>query len=190
MTRLAPIEIFVPRPSDPISLASVHSILSRVVALALDSDPALIPASARPLLAPMPHPSPGSMSPPVLAAPSSSSSSAAVTADIDAVAVDAAQADPLTSPSLSAPFPPPNDSRDPEDFTIMTTSQARRMVAGIKEAFDVDYAPEVVIADPNVLDLARKVVESWRILGLGSSSDGGPGGLTPARLNGVRAVGW
>lgn len=46
MARLAPLEIFVPRPQDPMSLSSVHEILTRIVTLALDSDSALVPQSA------------------------------------------------------------------------------------------------------------------------------------------------
>ena len=68
----------------------------------------------------------------------------------------------------------------------MSANQAKRIVVGIQEAFDLDYAAEVVLAEPNVEDLARKIVESRRILG---PAQGGGGGINAGgRGGGVGAA--
>lgn len=165
MARFAPIEIFVPRPSDPISLSAVHDILTRIVTLALDSDPALIPAAARPLV-PTYH---GPIAPPIVPAHQLSPDS-----------MTAAELIQERSPSLDThplpPVPVDDGGGDPSDFIVMHLAQAKRIVAGVKEAFEVEYAVEVVLADPNVEDLGRKIVESRRILGVGTTGGLGAGG--------------
>ncbi|KDN42625.1 hypothetical protein K437DRAFT_257809 [Tilletiaria anomala UBC 951] len=55
-------------------------------------------------------------------------------------------------------------SADPDDFTIWNVSQARRISSGIKQAFQVDFSPEVVIADANTRKLAEDIVNAKRLL--------------------------
>ncbi|KAJ6625971.1 phospholipid methyltransferase-domain-containing protein [Mycena sp. CBHHK59/15] len=56
------------------------------------------------------------------------------------------------------------DDRDPDDFTFWSERQARRICSAIKQTFDVEYAPEVVVADANLSALARRILLSKEIL--------------------------
>ncbi|KAK7055518.1 phosphatidylethanolamine N-methyltransferase [Favolaschia claudopus] len=56
------------------------------------------------------------------------------------------------------------DDRDPDDFTFWSEKQARRICSAIKQTFDVEYAPEVVVADANISALARRILLSKEIL--------------------------
>ncbi|KAJ7153467.1 phosphatidylethanolamine N-methyltransferase [Mycena crocata] len=62
------------------------------------------------------------------------------------------------------------DDRDPDDFTFWSERQARRICSAIKQTFDVEYAPEVVVADANLSALARRILLSKEILA-GRTSD-------------------
>ena len=53
---------------------------------------------------------------------------------------------------------------DADDFTIWERAQAKRIAAGIQQAFDVEYAPDVVVAVANVRRLAQDIVEARRLL--------------------------
>jgi len=59
---------------------------------------------------------------------------------------------------------PQSDDRDPDDFRFWSEKQAKRIAIGIQHAFDVEYAPEVVMADANVASLARKIALSRELL--------------------------
>ncbi|CDZ96394.1 phosphatidylethanolamine n-methyltransferase [Phaffia rhodozyma] len=194
MTRLDhPIEIFVPQASDPISMTSVQDILTRIVTLALDSDPALIPACAADV------PAPNFVNPSVDTKDSSlDSASASNLASSDhSVAtgsvrsslasslngVEALNTSSLSSSSHSdrsdGSSAAPDDQRptvdtmpssrpadaDPGDFIVMSLSQAKRMVLGIRETFGVEFATDVVLHCLNVIELTEKIVEARRILG-------------------------
>lgn len=54
--------------------------------------------------------------------------------------------------------------RDPDDFSFWSERQARRICNAIKQAFDVEYAPEVVMADANLSALANRILVSIDIL--------------------------
>ncbi|KAG6333073.1 hypothetical protein ID866_6015 [Astraeus odoratus] len=43
------------------------------------------------------------------------------------------------------------DGRDPDDFSFWCEEQAKRISGAIKEAFNVEYSPEVVMADANLM---------------------------------------
>ncbi|KAJ7454990.1 phosphatidylethanolamine N-methyltransferase [Mycena galericulata] len=62
------------------------------------------------------------------------------------------------------------DDRDPDDFTFWSERQARRICSAIKQTFDVEYAPEVIMADANLSALARRILLSKEILS-GNPSD-------------------
>ena len=93
----------------------VRECLIRIVTLCLDSDPSLIPLSAKTLEC------------------------------VDAEAME---------------------GRDPDDFHFWSTHQAKRICAAIKQAFDVECAPEVVVANANVSALANRILISKEILTL------------------------
>jgi phosphatidylethanolamine N-methyltransferase len=56
------------------------------------------------------------------------------------------------------------EDRDPDDFTFWSERQAKRISAAIKQVFDVDYAPEVVVADANLTTLANRILVSKELL--------------------------
>ena len=59
--------------------------------------------------------------------------------------------------------------RDPDDFSFWTEKQAKRICTAIKQIFDVEYAPEVVLADANLTVLANRILVSKEILSSTSS---------------------
>ena len=54
--------------------------------------------------------------------------------------------------------------RQPDDFRFWSEKQAARIALCIKHAFEVEYSPEVVVADANVGSLARKILVSRELL--------------------------
>jgi len=56
------------------------------------------------------------------------------------------------------------EGRDPDDFSFWSERQAKRICAAIKQVFNVDYAPEVVVADANLTALANRILISKEIL--------------------------
>lgn len=57
-----------------------------------------------------------------------------------------------------------DDDRDPDDFSFWSERQARRISNVIKQTFDVEYAPEVIVADANLSALANRILVSKEIL--------------------------
>jgi phosphatidylethanolamine N-methyltransferase len=58
---------------------------------------------------------------------------------------------------------PEIESRDPDDFRFWSERQAKRICRAIKEALDVDYAPEVVVAHANLSALAHRILLSKKL---------------------------
>lgn len=67
-------------------------------------------------------------------------------------------------PPSNEPPSPTDEDRDPDDFTFWSERQARRICAAIKQVFDVEYAPEVVVADANLTSLANRILVSTQML--------------------------
>jgi len=57
-----------------------------------------------------------------------------------------------------------SEDRDPDDFSFWSERQAKRICTAIKQTFDVEYAPEVVVADANLTALANRILVSKEIL--------------------------
>ncbi|KAG7087767.1 phosphatidylethanolamine N-methyltransferase [Marasmius oreades] len=78
--------------------------------------------------------------------------------------------DPALIPPSCRPGPKtetgaPNDfgddnGRDQDDFNFWSERQAKRICTVIKQAFDVEYAPEVIVADANLTALADRILLS------------------------------
>lgn len=133
--------------------------LLNIVCLSLDQDPNLQPRSAKTL----PRPSSASIS------------------EIDDGAEDEDTPQSLTPTSRSDKSPAVG-SEDPigeevdeedDDFIIMSEKQAKRIVSLTKAAFDVDLSMDVVIAEPNVGALARRVMGAKSLSGVGSAGSAG-----------------
>lgn len=74
---------------------------------------------------------------------------------------------PLSSKPPGTPPPPPGDAmagRDPDDFRFWSEKQAARIARSIKAAFDVEYDPQVVLADANVSALTNRILVSKQLL--------------------------
>ncbi|KAL4071616.1 phospholipid methyltransferase-domain-containing protein [Scleroderma yunnanense] len=56
------------------------------------------------------------------------------------------------------------DTRDPDDFSFWSEKQAKRISTAIEKAFDLEYAPEVVMADANLTALANRILVSKQLL--------------------------
>ncbi|KAF8604745.1 hypothetical protein BDV93DRAFT_522086 [Ceratobasidium sp. AG-I] len=59
---------------------------------------------------------------------------------------------------------PPSSRSDPDDFRFWSERQAKRIAGVVRAAFDVEYAPEIILADANVTALANRIVNSLELL--------------------------
>ncbi|KAH0833927.1 phospholipid methyltransferase-domain-containing protein [Lanmaoa asiatica] len=57
-----------------------------------------------------------------------------------------------------------DDVRDPDDFSFWSERQARRICTAIEQAFNVEYVPEVIVADANLTRLANRILVSRQLL--------------------------
>jgi len=57
-----------------------------------------------------------------------------------------------------------------DDFSFWSEQQAKRISMSIKQIFDVEYAPEVIVADANLMALAKRILVSKEILSFSSGS--------------------
>jgi phosphatidylethanolamine N-methyltransferase len=51
---------------------------------------------------------------------------------------------------------------DPDDFRFWSERQAKRICVAIKHAFDVDYSPDVIVADANITALANRLLTTLK----------------------------
>lgn len=58
----------------------------------------------------------------------------------------------------------PAVARDMDDFSFWSEQQAKRICYVIKQAFGVEYAPDVVMADANLTALANRILVSKQLL--------------------------
>ena len=68
---------------------------------------------------------------------------------------------------------PPDETDDEhrnDDFSFWSEQQAKRISTAIKQIFDVEYAPEVIVADANLMALAKRILVSKEILSFGPGS--------------------
>ncbi|KAJ3557362.1 hypothetical protein NP233_g11762 [Leucocoprinus birnbaumii] len=131
-----PLEIHVDQP-DHLDLSTVRQSLMRIVPLCLDSDPSLIPLSCK--------------------APTSSSTEAGSHDSLP-------EASAANGSDINNPDDSETEDRDPDDFSFWSERQAKRICMAIKQIFDVEYAPEVVVADANLTALANRILLSKEIL--------------------------
>ncbi|KAF8438448.1 phospholipid methyltransferase-domain-containing protein [Boletus edulis BED1] len=57
-----------------------------------------------------------------------------------------------------------SDGGDPDDFSFWSERQAKRICAVIEQAFNVEYVPEVIVADANLTRLANRILVSKQLL--------------------------
>lgn len=56
------------------------------------------------------------------------------------------------------------DAQDPDDFSFWSERQAKRICTAIEQAFNVEYVPEVIVADANLTRLANRILVSKQLL--------------------------
>ena len=138
----------VEKPSE-LTFETVRESLMRVVPLCLDSDPSLIPLTCK-------RAASGSFSTTLQPSQASESSDSETKANSGLGADNGLEAD--VDP----------DERDPDDFSFWSEKQAERICGAIKQAFGVEYAPEVVVADANLTTLANRILLSKEMLTSGT----------------------
>ncbi|KAG9308709.1 phospholipid methyltransferase-domain-containing protein [Chiua virens] len=62
--------------------------------------------------------------------------------------------------NVDADDEPPN----PDDFSFWSERQAKRICTAVEQAFNVEYVPEVVVADANLTRLANRILVSKQLL--------------------------
>ena len=132
----------VDKPST-LDFTSVRASLSRIVTLALDSDPSLVPISCKSL---------------VIADADDNRNSGSVGVN------PSTHGDNVPDISAGADE---EATRDPDDFRFWSESQAERISKAIQEAFAVELTQEVIIADANVSALANRILVSRNLLSSG-----------------------
>lgn len=78
---------------------------------------------------------------------------------------------PLSAQAPSTPRPGAEPSnfgeevieRDPDDFRFWSEKQAKRISESIKQAFDVEYDSEIILADANVSALTNRILVSKQL---------------------------
>ena len=71
---------------------------------------------------------------------------------------------PLSSRPPGATTSADFEGRDPDDFRFWSERQAKRIAVSIKQAFNVEYDPEVIVADANVSALTNRILVSKELL--------------------------
>ncbi|KZT52138.1 hypothetical protein CALCODRAFT_476321 [Calocera cornea HHB12733] len=66
--------------------------------------------------------------------------------------------------------------RDAEDFRFYSEDQAKRIALGVQEAFGIEFAEEVIVADANVSTLTRRILEGREMLAPFAGNGSGNGG--------------
>lgn len=68
------------------------------------------------------------------------------------------------TPKPGTRTPETEENRDPDDFRFWSERQAKRICFAIEQTFNVEYAPEVIVADANLSALANRILLSKEIL--------------------------
>lgn len=151
LTRLSDY-VSVDRPSE-VTFTTVRKSLMQIVPLCLDSDPSLIPLSCK-----LP-----------LGEGTSGSGGGAHTAaaPLESEAIADTQLGATSSASGAGSPEADQEQRDPDDFSFWSERQAKRICAAVKQIFEIEYAPEVIVADANLTALANRILVSKEILASG-----------------------
>lgn len=137
--------LVVDKPTE-LNFDSVRETLMHIVPLCLDSDPSLIPLSCKCLQTPNPlHTVPRNLVETTNTSPNGGSGGGA--------------GDPTTGGTVDD-----DPDKDPDDFSFWSEKQAKRICDAVQQLFDVEYVPEVVVADANLSALANRILLSKEIL--------------------------
>jgi phosphatidylethanolamine N-methyltransferase len=146
MSYLPPVD----RP-DELNFKCIRQWLIKIVNLALDSDPDLIPRSQ--VTSPTMSPNTERDHPLISRAFNGSTSSIETTTPSNSNGSN-------SSCGTSALY----DIYD-DDFRFWSERQAKRISYAISQVLRIDFAPEVIVADANVTALTRRILASQELLG-------------------------
>jgi phosphatidylethanolamine N-methyltransferase len=135
----------VDRPAG-LDFKSIRQWLLKIVNLALDSDPSLIPKSTQ------------TASPPLENATHVHSPSHSLDGSSSSSSSTAGSRSSHATPPI--PFDPHED-----DFRFWSEKQAKRISYAISQVLSIEFAPEVIVADANVTALTRRILASKELLG-------------------------
>ena len=76
----------------------------------------------------------------------------------------ALDSDPSLVPRSSA-LVAVNTSTDDDDFCFWSERQAKRIAYAIRTVLDVEFSPEVIVADANISTLTKRILASKQLLG-------------------------
>lgn len=140
----------VDRP-DALDFVSIRRWLLKIVYLALDSDPELVPRSQV-----MPPESQSSE----LLTPTGTRSHQHSHSASSSLSSSFTQLAPASSSGSSGSYDPHDD-----DFKFWSERQAKRISFAISQVLNIEFAPEVIVADANVTSLTRRILASKELLG-------------------------
>ncbi|KAE9396219.1 hypothetical protein BT96DRAFT_1021488 [Gymnopus androsaceus JB14] len=156
MSMDGPIEIYVETPAE-LDFGSVRGSLMRIVPYCLDSDPSLIPLSCKTESELAGTPTIGRAKHGVQV--HDDPQSVGEGEGLSPGRVDADNATQINEVGVGVGVGDEHRA-DPDDFSFWSELQAKRICSAIKQAFGVEYAPEVVLADANLSALANRILLS------------------------------
>ncbi|KAG8837501.1 phosphatidylethanolamine N-methyltransferase [Serendipita sp. 400] len=151
------IQIYLDRP-DALDFKSIRQWLLKIVMLALDSDPSLIPKSS---LETISHAAIQQRLPALLSREFNGSTTSLATATPSSMSTHS----PGTSVGSSSGTPNLSHDIHDDDFRFWSERQAKRISWAISQVLNIDFAPEVIVADANVTALTRRILASKELLG-------------------------
>ncbi|KAG8856563.1 phosphatidylethanolamine N-methyltransferase [Serendipita sp. 411] len=151
------IQIYLDRP-DALDFKSIRQWLLKIVMLALDSDPSLIPKSS---LETISHAAIQQRLPALLSREFNGSTTSLATATPSSMSTHS----PGTSVGSSSGTPNLSHDIHDDDFRFWSERQAKRISWAISQVLNIDFAPEVIVADANITALTRRILASKELLG-------------------------
>lgn len=76
----------------------------------------------------------------------------------------ALDSDPSLIPRSSA-LDGTSASAEDDDFRFWSERQAKRIAYAIRTVLDIEFAPEVIVADANITTLTKRILASKELLG-------------------------
>lgn len=71
---------------------------------------------------------------------------------------------PLSSKHPDSPSRFDPDDRDPDDFRFWSEKQAKRIALCLVQAFDLEFSPDLIVAEANISSLANRILVSKELL--------------------------
>ncbi|KAJ9097943.1 hypothetical protein QFC20_006071 [Naganishia adeliensis] len=146
MTKIAPVEIYIPRMPDSADLPTTRQEVTKIVSFAVDLDPKLVPRSARKFVQEL------------VKNPFAN--------------VEELEVDDDAEESFEFDVDEDGEPDASDDFAIMDEDQAKRIAAMLEMAFDIELATAVILANTNVSVIARRIIGARSLATTTNSASG------------------